>query len=77
MLRTSLSQMDLPLVFAIFVIRNTLLRGPLPPGPYGIPLLGNALNMAKPRPWIKYTEWSRQYGEYIPFSQWFCMTDYC
>ncbi|GAA6033612.1 hypothetical protein JCM8097_001483 [Rhodosporidiobolus ruineniae] len=36
--------------------------GPLPPGPPGLPLLGNLLDVPKSRPWVKFEEWTRQYG---------------
>ena len=38
-------------------------RLPLPPGPKGWPILGNALDMPTKRPWEKYHEWSKTYGE--------------
>jgi cytochrome P450 len=37
-------------------------RGPLPPGPKGLPLLGNMLQLPKSRPWVKMEEWTREYG---------------
>ncbi|KZP00871.1 cytochrome P450 [Calocera viscosa TUFC12733] len=36
---------------------------PLPPGPRGIPLLGNALQIPKERPWLVYADWAKTYGE--------------
>lgn len=32
------------------------------PGPKGIPILGNALQIPQKGPWIKFTEWAAQYG---------------
>lgn len=85
-------ELDIPLVSAILLslylivslIKNNLRRGgPLPPGPSGLPILGNALDMSGAHPWIKYTEWSRQYGLsqpirttvsfllYVPQGTWF------
>ncbi|KAK0438296.1 cytochrome P450 [Armillaria borealis] len=40
-------------------------RALLPPGPPGLPFLGNALDMAVKYPWLKYAEWGRQYGDVI------------
>ncbi|KAH9028791.1 cytochrome P450 [Lactarius hengduanensis] len=34
----------------------------LPPGPRGLPLLGNALQMSGPR-WLTFVEWSQQFGD--------------
>ena len=68
-------ELDIPLVSAVLLslyllvslIKNNLRRGgPLPPGPSGLPILGNALDMSGAHPWIKYTEWSRQYGLSLP-----------
>ncbi|KIJ13982.1 hypothetical protein PAXINDRAFT_135428, partial [Paxillus involutus ATCC 200175] len=36
-----------------------------PPGPKGVLLFGNALQVPKEDPWIVYTEWARIYGDII------------
>ncbi|KAF9015058.1 cytochrome P450 [Cyathus striatus] len=38
---------------------------PLPPGPKGYPLIGNIYDMPHEYPWLKYMEWSKQYGDII------------
>lgn len=38
---------------------------PLPPGPKGLPFLGNLLENASSQPWILYREWGQQYGDMI------------
>lgn len=40
-------------------------RLPHPPGPRGLPLIGNLLDLPDPRgfPWEAYRDWSRHYGE--------------
>ncbi|KAI0048181.1 cytochrome P450 [Auriscalpium vulgare] len=36
----------------------------LPPGPRGLPILGNALDLRK-KPWIKFMEWKEKYGDVV------------
>ena len=35
----------------------------LPPGPPQAPIVGNLFQMPKERPWLKYAEWTEQYGK--------------
>ncbi|KAF9464583.1 cytochrome P450 [Collybia nuda] len=35
---------------------------PLPPGPRGLPLLGNALHLPPSRPWETFAQWGKIYG---------------
>lgn len=37
-------------------------RRRLPPGPRGLPILGNIFNVPTDRPWLDYLRWSRQYS---------------
>ncbi|KAF8904752.1 hypothetical protein CPB84DRAFT_654879 [Gymnopilus junonius] len=34
----------------------------LPPGPRGLPILGNVLQAPTQMPWFKFAEWGQQYG---------------
>ncbi|RPD67493.1 cytochrome P450 [Lentinus tigrinus ALCF2SS1-7] len=34
----------------------------MPPGPPGVPILGNIFDVPKNMPWFKFTEWKQQYG---------------
>jgi hypothetical protein len=35
---------------------------PLPPGPKGLPLIGNVLQLPSEEPWKVYHQWGQQYG---------------
>ena len=37
-------------------------RYPLPPGPKGYPIIGNALDIPARWEWLQYEKWSRDYG---------------
>ena len=37
---------------------------PLPPGPKGLPIIGNMLDMPADKPWLVYHEWSKTYGKF-------------
>jgi hypothetical protein len=50
---------SIALVFSSRRNRRTL---PLPPGPKGLPLLGNILDIPLDKPWKVYDTWSKQYG---------------
>lgn len=35
----------------------------LPPGPKGLPLLGNLREWPREKPWLTFTAWGQQYGK--------------
>jgi hypothetical protein len=45
--------------------RNRHNRGVLPPGPKGLPLIGNLLDMPKEKEWETYRAWNERYGEVV------------
>jgi hypothetical protein len=47
----------------LYVYRKARPSALLPPGPPQAPIVGNVFQMPKERPWIKYAEWTEQYGE--------------
>ena len=50
----------------IFYIARRALRyqhhHPLPPGPPGLPWIGNVIGINTSAPWVTYAEWARTYG---------------
>ena len=48
--------------FAYRYIRDAR-RLPTPPGPKGLPVLGNALQMPREHSWLAFTEWANVYGQ--------------
>ncbi|KAF9447105.1 hypothetical protein P691DRAFT_672159 [Macrolepiota fuliginosa MF-IS2] len=40
---------------------------PTPPGPKGLPLVGNVLEIPMVKPWAVYNQWSKEYGSDIVY----------
>ncbi|KIJ27086.1 hypothetical protein M422DRAFT_236247 [Sphaerobolus stellatus SS14] len=59
----SLIAIVLVLTYAIRKARTNTL--PFPPGPKPLPILGNLLDMPKFRPWDRFMEWRKQYGDIV------------
>jgi hypothetical protein len=53
-------------VVGFFVIKRALNRTsiePLPPGPPGLPIVGNIFDWPKDEAWRTFAEWSHKYGK--------------
>ena len=44
------------------LLGNTKRTLPLPPGPPGIPWIGNVTGIDTNAPWLTYREWAKTYG---------------
>lgn len=36
----------------------------LPPGPIGLPMIGNPLDIPKSREWVTYEKWGKEFGKF-------------
>lgn len=52
-------------VVAVLVSRFATKRSryPLPPGPQGLPFLGNALQMPTSHEWLTFAAWGKAFGQ--------------
>ncbi|PPQ65061.1 hypothetical protein CVT26_015757 [Gymnopilus dilepis] len=56
------------LVFSSWILKSYWDARKLPPGPRGLPILGNMFQVPAQMPWFKFTEWSQQYGPVFSFN---------
>ncbi len=55
------------IVTAVLYSRRSRSSLPLPPGPKGLPLVGNLFDRPLDHPWLTYTQWASVYGEIASF----------
>ena len=53
-------------LFGALVVKYGVNRGhrKYPPGPKGLPIIGNILDVPKQEPWKIYKYWSQQFGQF-------------
>lgn len=44
-------------------LRRFSLRPALPPGPKGLPVVGNILDMPSEKEWLTFAQWGERWGE--------------
>ena len=68
MMATALTFLDVTLALVgVYIVKRLLTKTPnvpLPPGPRGLPVIGNILDMPKEQEWVTFTQWADQYGEH-------------
>ena len=62
---------DIFFAFLTLFVFEKFLRGfsvrpaSLPPGPQGLPVVGNILDMPSEKEWLTFAQWGERWGEYI------------
>ena len=59
LLDIALSGLALFLLSRVFKVKHP---APFPPGPKGLPIVGNVLDMPRSHEWITFSEWANKWG---------------
>ncbi|TFK46440.1 putative monooxygenase [Heliocybe sulcata] len=63
---TSTAFAGLLLGLSVYVLKSIFQPSPVyPPGPRGLPLVGNALQVPQKHTWLKFSEWAKEYGDLV------------
>ncbi|KAN0084468.1 Cytochrome P450 [Tylopilus felleus] len=62
---TTVGALVLGSVLALYLGRRRPTSHRLPPGPPGIPWVGNVIGVDPSTPWLTYTEWANTYGDIV------------
>lgn len=54
----------------LYLLRRHKQNLPYPPGPKGLPLLGNILDVPSSQEWITYANWSKKYSTFRISNAW-------
>ncbi|KAJ3485032.1 hypothetical protein NLI96_g5229 [Meripilus lineatus] len=52
-------------VVVVYRLLTTRRQGPLPPGPKGLPIIGNVLDMPTSHEWLTFAKWGVQWGDIV------------
>lgn len=52
-------------VAAYFVLRSKSSQVHYPPGPRGLPLIGNSFDLPREKEWVTYSKWAKEYGQIV------------
>jgi hypothetical protein len=55
----------LSIFIAVYLIHQRRRRAKLPPGPPGLPLIGNLHQAPKSAPWLTFKKWVKRYGTLV------------
>ncbi|KAJ3485041.1 hypothetical protein NLI96_g5232 [Meripilus lineatus] len=63
LLKASYVALGAILIFTIYRLLTTRHPANLPPGPKGLPIIGNALDMPTSHEWLMFAQWGEQWGK--------------